>query len=92
MIHEAILKRLPAIQQLCAGLESLQFLQLVRQVPSVFETIFVYKEQELTPEKVISMLVFPAELTNKGKLNESFLQRYVQEATLVGMFIAAIPT
>ena len=50
----------------------------------------MYKEQELTPEKVISMLVFPAELTDKGKLNESFL--CVQEATLVDMFIVAIPT
>lgn len=58
-IHEAILRRQPAIDQLCCGLESLGFLSLIRALPGVMKSCFTYEAQCLTADRLVSILKLP---------------------------------
>lgn len=57
--HEALLRRQPSIDQLCAGLESLGMLNLIRCMPETFKGVFTFQPGFMTAEKVVSMLKFP---------------------------------
>lgn len=81
LIHEAVTRRQPVLSQFCSGLESLGFLATVRKAPSLFQSVFVYEQDEVTSERIVSLLNFP------NKMNDD-------EAACVGMlkqFLANAP-
>ena len=59
MAHETVTRRAPVISQLCEGLKSLSFLDLVRQMPSIFDRVFVHQKETVTPDNVLSLITFP---------------------------------
>ena len=52
ILHEMLLKRQAAFKQLAEGLKSLGFLEVMKEIPTTFEKLFVHHDQELSGEAV----------------------------------------
>ena len=88
LCHEAILRRQPAISELMLGLDSLGLLTFIKSVPEIFERTFIYEEEELTPQKVVSLLKFqhPDKDGEAEKIAAKLLVDVLRQATEGGLF------
>ncbi len=84
LVHEALLRRQPSIDQLCTGLQSLGLLDVMKRLPTSFEPLFVYHEGGLTAEKLVRYLRFPCELSEEEKATSEMVKRFLSEATEEG--------
>ncbi len=54
-------------------------------MPSLFQPIFVSAKQEITPEKVMSLLHFPVDMQQEDEIMcADFLKQYVFNASTTG--------
>ncbi len=82
----AILKRQAVLRQLAEGLQSLGFLSIMKQIPTVFEGLFVYQDQKVDEETVMSCFSVPCNLSPMKARAVEMLKRFVEEASETGQF------
>ena len=83
-LYHAITKRAAVLGQLAAGLSTLGFLDLMKQC---FVTCFTASNDELTSQKFLSLLEFPA---NECVAVAQMLRQFVRTCTQEGMTVAVI--
>ena len=74
------------LRQLSEGLDSLGFLSIMEQIPTVFETLFVYHDQEIDGETVMSCFSIPRNLPPIKAKSVDMLERFIKEASETGQF------
>lgn len=85
-MHEALLKRQAVLRQLAEGLESLGFFSVMKQIPTVFETLFIYQDQKLDGNTVLSCFSIPRNMTPMKASSVNMLKRFIMEASETGQF------
>ena len=84
LTHEAIIRRQPVIDQICGGLESLGFLDLLRISPVTFERAFTCDQGPATADKVIPLLTFGDTATEAESKAAKLLEDILREASSEG--------
>ena len=84
LTHEAITRRLPVIDQFCSGLESLGFLDMIRQLPSVFEPLFIHTKADITPEGILDLIQFLDVMDSGEDFCAELVKRFVSDASKEG--------
>lgn len=84
MLHEALVRRIAVLTQFCSGLQSLNFLEVVRQIPDTFRPLFVYEEAQNVSDIVISCLSFPAVMSAGQEAVGSLLRKYLKDTSELG--------
>lgn len=82
-----LLKRQAAFKQLAEGLKSLGFLEVMKEIPTTFEKLFVHHDQELSGEAVTECLSIPHNMSSQQSLAVDMLRRLVMEASNSGLFL-----
>ena len=77
--HDAIGKRFVALEQIRKGMKLGGVLDVVSHNINLFEPMFVYNEQQITPSLFMEKIVFPEE-TEESKTARQYLTRYIEEA------------
>ena len=85
--YDAITKRAAVLGQLAVGLSTLGFLDLMKQFPQGFVTCLTASNDELTSQKFLSLLEFPA---NECVAVAQMLRQFVRTCTQEGMTVAVI--
>ena len=76
------------MSHLCAGLQSLNFLDIMRQIPDTFRPLFVYGESEASDlsSTIVSCLLFPANMSRREAAIVSLLKNYLRERSHSGEY------
>ena len=82
ILYDAITKRAAVLGQLATGLSTLGLLDLMKQFPQCFVTCFTDSNAELTRQKFLSLLEFPA---NECVAVAQMLHQFVWTCTQDGM-------
>lgn len=77
--HDAIGKRVVALEQIRKGMGLLGVLEVVSHNVNLFEPLFVYNEQQITSTLVLEKILFP-EATEENKLARQYLIHYIEES------------
>ena len=84
ILHEALVRRIAVLTQFCSGLQSLNFLEVMRQIPDTFRPLFVYEEAQNASEIVISCLSFPTVMSTRQEAVGSLLRKYLRDSSELG--------
>ena len=84
MLHEAIVRRVAVLSQLCSGLQSVNFLDTLRRPPDTFKPLFVYDKGQDTSDVIISGLMFPSSLTAREEVVRDLFVQYLKERSEPG--------
>ena len=77
--HDAIGKRFVALEQIRKGMKLMGVLDVVSHNIDLFEPMFVYNEQQITPSLLLEKIVFPEE-TEESQTAQQYLTQYIEEA------------
>lgn len=84
ILHEAIVRLVAVLSQLCSGLQSLNFLDVVRRIPETFRPLFVYDEAPDISGIIISCLSFPSNMSTSEEAVGSLLKSYLRGRSQAG--------
>lgn len=84
MFHEALVRRIAVFTQLCSGLQALNFLEVMHQIPDTFRPLFVYEEAQNVSDIVISCLSFPTVMSARQEAVASLLRKYLKNSSELG--------
>ena len=84
MLHEAIVRRVAVLSQLCSGLQAMNFLDTLRRLPDTFKPLFVYDKAQHTSDVIVSGLVFPSSLTAREEVVRDLFVQYLRERSEPG--------
>ena len=82
--HEALVRRIAVFTQFCSGLQALNFLEAMRQIPDTFRPLFVYEEVHNVSDIVIGCLSFPTVMSARQEAVGSFLMKYLRDSSELG--------
>ncbi len=80
ILHDAIGKRIPALQQIMEGMKILGIHSIIAKNPSLFEAFFIHQEENLTAERLLQQLKFD----NTKEINPAayhLLHQYITETS-----------
>ena len=77
--HDAIGKRFVALEQIRKGMKLAGVLDVVSHNIDLFEPMFVYNKQQITPSLLLEKIVFPEE-TEESQIAWQYLTHYIEEA------------
>ena len=72
------------LTQFCSGLQSLNFLDILRRIPNTFKPLFVYDETQDTSDVIIASLSFPSKMTTREEAVRNHLLQYLREGSESG--------
>ena len=84
ILHEALVCRIAVFAQFCSGLQALNFLEVIRQIPDTFRPLFVYEEARNISDIVISCLSFPNGMSARQEAVGSLLRKYLSSSSELG--------
>eukprot|EP00794_Sanderia_malayensis_P002230 gene2230-2539_t len=80
VFHDVIGKRVAAFDQLRKGLKLLEVFEVMRENSSLFEPLFVYRDDQLTSALLIEKLRFQ-DVSEESQVPYQYLRQYLQYAT-----------
>ena len=80
VMYEVISKRKMALDQLRKGLTTLGLLDEISRYPHLFEGVFTFKAQELTPAIVNDCLKYPKELSEQDHSVKLMMTRFIDQS------------
>lgn len=80
LMYEVISKRKVALDQLQSGLKILGILDEMQRYPQLFQSVFTFKNQELTSEIVNHCFKYPEVLSEQEQNVKSMITRFIDQS------------